>query len=165
MTGFTAHMKTEPAPRVRPYALRQNRIPILRHRPRLEVAEGDVARLTVEGGAIHRIPDTPSSPMRWRMTSSGSWSLATGRPLTRERNGDDVIPRKLVAREVEAPARAAAGVFEDANGDRPDVHDGIICVYISLGRFRNPASIGGRPNGNEELITSYAWQLARLCGR
>ncbi len=39
-------------------------------------------------------------------------------------NGDGGIPRELVAREVEALAREAAGVLEDANGDRSDVRDG-----------------------------------------
>src|ERR1700733_6003343 len=39
-------------------------------------------------------------------------------------NGDDLIARKLVAREVEALAREATGVLEDANGDLPDVRDG-----------------------------------------
>jgi hypothetical protein len=43
--------------------------------------------------------------------------------VTRE-NGEGVIPRELVAREVEALAREATGVLEDANGDRPDVRDG-----------------------------------------
>jgi len=42
----------------------------------------------------------------------------------------------------------------------------IICVYILLVCFFvNLASIGGRLNGDEGLITSYAWQLACLCGR
>src|SRR5260370_12390765 len=35
----------------------QKRIPILRLRPRLEVVEGDVGKLTVERGAIHRKAD------------------------------------------------------------------------------------------------------------
>jgi hypothetical protein len=35
--------------------------------------------------------------------------------------GDDVISRKLVAREVEALAGEATGVLEDANGDSPVV--------------------------------------------
>jgi hypothetical protein len=34
-------------------------------------------------------------------------------------NGEGVIPRQFVAREVEALVRAATGVLEDANGDRP----------------------------------------------
>jgi hypothetical protein len=36
---------------------RQNRSPILRLGPRLEVVEGDVGELAAEGGAIHRIAD------------------------------------------------------------------------------------------------------------
>ena len=39
-------------------------------------------------------------------------------------NGEGVIPRQFVAREVAALAPAATGVLEDANGDRPDVRDG-----------------------------------------
>src|SRR5258706_5635475 len=35
----------------------QKCVPILRLRPRLEVVEGDVGKLTLERGAIHRIAD------------------------------------------------------------------------------------------------------------
>ena len=41
---------------------------------------------------------------------------------TRE-DGEGVIPRELVAREVEALAREATGVLKDANGDRANVRD------------------------------------------
>ena len=39
-------------------------------------------------------------------------------------NGEGVIPRELVAREVEALACEAPRVLEEANGDGPDVRDG-----------------------------------------
>jgi hypothetical protein len=42
---------------------------------------------------------------------------------TRE-NAHGVIARELVAREVEALAREASGIFEDANCDRPDIWNG-----------------------------------------
>jgi hypothetical protein len=42
---------------------------------------------------------------------------------TRE-DGDDVIAREVVAREVKALAGEAAWVLEEANGDGPDVREG-----------------------------------------
>jgi len=38
-------------------------------------------------------------------------------------NCENVVPRELVAGEVEAPTRKAGWIFEDANGNRPDVRD------------------------------------------
>src|SRR5208282_191251 len=50
--------------------------------------------------------------------------IAKRAPRDARENGHGVIPVELVSREVEALAREATGVFEDANGDRPNVRDG-----------------------------------------
>src|SRR6476661_5322271 len=100
-------------------------------RPRLEVVKGDVGELTAERCAIDREADTvePLVHLGAVLTHAladdvqGDLEIserATGH--TRE-DGNDVVARELVAREVEAPAGEAAWVLEEANGDGPDIRD------------------------------------------
>src|SRR5260370_23892060 len=118
--------------RGRPLCALQKRFPILRLRPRLEVVEGDLGKFMVERGAIHRKSDAvepfvhPGGILAHALADDIERDLVIGEgPAGDAReNGDDVIPRKQVAREVEALAREATGVLEDTNGDRPDVRDG-----------------------------------------
>src|SRR5260370_17665848 len=110
----------------------QKRIPILRLRPRLEVVEGDVGELTAERGAIHRKTDAvepfvhPGGILAHALADDIELDLVIAKRATGDtrENGEGVIPRELVAREVEALAREATGILEDANGDRPNVRDG-----------------------------------------
>src|SRR5712671_7592982 len=110
----------------------QKRLPILRLRPRLEVVEGDVGKLTVERGAIDRVADAIEPFVHFDPVLAHALAddiernlvIGEGAAGDARENGDDVIPRQIVAREVEALAREATGVLEDANGDRPDVRDG-----------------------------------------
>ena len=89
--------------------------------------EGDVGELTAERGAIHRIADAvqPIVHLGGILTHALADDIerdlvivkrATGNALE---NGEGVIPRELVAREVEALAREASRVLEEADGDRP----------------------------------------------
>src|SRR5450631_4343897 len=94
--------------------------------------EGDVGKLTVERGAIHRKADAfkpfvhPGAILPHALADDIERDLIIGERAAGDarENGDDVIPRELVAREVEALAREATGVLEGANGDRSDVRDG-----------------------------------------
>src|SRR5260370_32640007 len=106
-------------------------MPIPRLRPRLEVVEGDVGELTAERGAIHRKTDAvepfvhPNGILIHALADDIERDLVIVKRAAdnARENGEGVIPRELVAREVEALAREAARVLEEADGDRPDVHD------------------------------------------
>jgi hypothetical protein len=108
------------------------RAPILRLCPRLKVAEGDVGELTAERGAIHRKTDAVEPLVHLGGILAHALAddiernlvIAKGVPGDARENGHGVIPVELVSREVEALAREATGVLEDANGDRPNVRDG-----------------------------------------
>ena len=91
--------------------------------------EGDVGKFTPERGAIHCKTDAvepfvhPNGILAHALADDIERDLVIAKGAagdTRE-DGERVIPRELVAREVEALAREATGVLEDANGDRPDV--------------------------------------------
>src|SRR6478672_9750520 len=105
--------------------------PILHLRPRLEVVEIDVGKITAERGAIHRKTDAvepfvhPNGILTHALADDIERDLVIAKGAagdTRE-DGEGVIPRELVAREVEALAREATGVLKDANGDRANVCD------------------------------------------
>jgi hypothetical protein len=108
------------------------RAPILRLCPRLKVAEGDVGELTAERGAIHRKTDAVEPLVHLGGILAHALAddiernlvIAKGAAGDTREDGEGVIPRELVSREVEALAREATGVLEDANGDRPNVRDG-----------------------------------------
>ena len=93
--------------------------------------EGDVGKLTAERGAIHRKTDAvepfvhPNGILAHALADDIERDLviAEGAAGDAREDGEGVIPRELVAREVEALAREATGVLEDANGDRADVRD------------------------------------------
>src|SRR5258706_8733491 len=110
----------------------EERVPILRLRPRLEVVEGNVGELTAERCGIDRVADTVE-PLGHRggvhthaLADDVQRDLQIGERATGDprEDGDDVVARELVAPEVEALACKAAGVLEKANGDGPDVRDG-----------------------------------------
>ncbi len=94
--------------------------------------EGDVGKLTPERGAIHRKTDKvepfihPNGILAYALADDieRDLEIAKGAAGDTREDGEGVIPRELVAREVEALAREATGVLKDANGDRPDVRDG-----------------------------------------
>ena len=110
----------------------EKRVPILCLRPRLEVVEGDVGKLTAERCAIDRVADAVEplvhlgAVLTHALADDVQRDLEIGERATGDarEDGDDVVARELVAREVEALAREAAWVLEDANGDGPDVRDG-----------------------------------------
>ncbi len=94
--------------------------------------ESDVGELTAERGAIHRKTDAVKPFVHLDRILAHALAddiernlvIAKGTPGDARENGHGVIPVELVSREVEALAREATGVFEDANGDRPNVRDG-----------------------------------------
>src|SRR6266436_78379 len=107
-------------------------VPILCLRPRLEVVESDVGELPEERCAIDREAD-PLEPLvhlgavlTHALADDGQRNLEIGKPATGDtrEDGEDVVARELVAPEVEALAREAPWVLEEANGDGPDVRDG-----------------------------------------
>jgi len=93
--------------------------------------EGDVGKFTAERGAINRKADAvepfvhPNGILAHALADDIERDLviAKGAAGDARKICEGVIPRELVAREVEALAGEATGVLEDANGDRPDVHD------------------------------------------
>src|SRR5260370_14157830 len=107
-------------------------MPIPGLRPRLEVVEGDVGELTAERGAIHRKTDAvepfvhPNGILAHALADDIERDLVIVKRAAgnARENGEGVIPRELVAREVEALAREATRVLEEADGDRPHVRDG-----------------------------------------
>ena len=94
--------------------------------------KGDVGKLTAERGAIHRKTDAIEpfvhlGPiLAHALADDIERDLVIGKGAAGDarKYGDGFISRGLVACEVEALAREATGVLEDANGDRPDVRDG-----------------------------------------
>jgi hypothetical protein len=106
--------------------------PILRLRPRLKAVEGDVGEFTAERGAIHGKTDAvepfvhPDGILAHALADDIERDLVIAKRAAGDarESGEGVIPRELVAREVEALAREATGILEDANGDRPNVRDG-----------------------------------------
>jgi len=93
--------------------------------------DGDVGELTAERGAIHRKTDAvepfvhPNGIIAHALADDIERDLVIAKGAagdTRE-DGEGVIPRELVAREVEALAREATGVLKDANGDRANDRD------------------------------------------
>jgi hypothetical protein len=97
--------------------------------------EGDVGEFTAERRAIHRKTDAvgpcihPDRILAHALADHIERELvivAMGKGAADDarENGQGVIPRELVAREVEALPRKVTGVLEHANGDRPDVCDG-----------------------------------------
>src|SRR4029077_107461 len=113
-------------------ALGMKHTPILRLRPSLKVVEGDVGKLTAERGAIHRKTDAVEPFVHLDGILAHALAddierdlvIAKGTAGDARENGEGVIPRELVAREVEALAGEASGLLEDANGDCPDIWDG-----------------------------------------
>src|ERR1700690_427290 len=110
----------------------EERVPVLRPRPELEVVEGDVRELTAKRSAVHRIADAvqpfghPDAVLAHALADDIDRYLVIGEGAAGDarENGDDVIPRELVACELESLAREATRALENANGDRPDVCDG-----------------------------------------
>src|SRR5258706_7045760 len=110
----------------------EERVPILRLRPRLEVVEGNVGELTAERCAIDRVADTVEplvhlgGVLTHALADDVQRDLQIGERATGDprEDGDDVVARELVAPEVEALAFEAAWVLEEANGDGADVRDG-----------------------------------------
>src|SRR5260370_18390603 len=110
-------------------------MPIPGLRPRLEVVEGDVGELTAERGAIHRKTDAvepfvhPNGILAHALADDIERDLVIVKRAAgnARENGEGVIPRELVAREVEALAREATRVLEEADGDRPGFHHGTFC--------------------------------------
>src|SRR4029077_2470481 len=107
-------------------------VAILCLRPRLEVVEGDVGELTAERRAIDRVTDTIEPLVHFGAVLTHALLDDIQRDLeigeratgdTRE-DGDDVVARELVAREVEALACEVTWVLEEANGCAPDVRNG-----------------------------------------
>ena len=112
-------------------ALGMNHAPLLRLSPRLKIVEGDVGKLTPERGAIHRKADAvepfvhPNGILAHALADDIERDLVIAKGAagdTRE-DGEGVIAREFVAREIEALAREATGVLKDANGDRANVRD------------------------------------------
>src|SRR5260370_2745203 len=109
----------------------QKRIPILRLRPRLEVVEGDVGELTAERGASRRNTDAvdPFVDRNGMLADAladdieRDLVIAKGAAGAVREDGQGVIPREFVAREVEALAGEATGLLEDADGERANVRD------------------------------------------
>ena len=113
-------------------ALDMKSTPILSFGPRLEVVEGNVGKFTAKRGAIRRKTDAVEpfvhldGILAHALTDSIERDLVIGKVAagdTRE-NAHGVITCELVAREVEALAGEASGIFEDANCDRPDIWNG-----------------------------------------
>ena len=94
--------------------------------------EGDVGKFTAERGAIHRITDAvkpfvhPDRILAHALADDIERHLLIGKGAAGDarENGEGIIAREIVAREVEALAREASGVLEDTNGDGSDVCDG-----------------------------------------
>jgi hypothetical protein len=94
--------------------------------------KGDVRELTAERCAIDREADTVEPLVHLGAVLTHALAGDVQRDLeigeratgdTRE-DGEDVVAREFVAREVEALAGEAAWVLKEANGDGPDVRDG-----------------------------------------
>src|SRR3984957_13883059 len=110
----------------------EKRVPILPLRPRLEVVKGDVGELTAERRAIEREADTIEPfvhlgpVLTHALADDVHWDLEIGERATGDtrEDGEDVVAGEFVAPEVEALARKAAWVLEEANSDGPDVRDG-----------------------------------------
>ena len=98
-------------------------------RPRLEVVKGDVGKLTAERCAIDREADAvePLVHLDPVLTHALADDVQRDLKISERATGDpgeddeDVVGRELVATEVEALAREAAWILEDANGDSADV--------------------------------------------
>src|ERR1700733_9414253 len=113
-------------------ALLMEYAPILRLRPRLKVMENDVGEFTAQRGTIHRKTDAvepfihPNGILAHALADDIERDLviAKGAACDAREDGEGVIPGELVAREVEALAREATSILEDANGDRSNVRDG-----------------------------------------
>jgi len=90
--------------------------------------KGDVGKFMVERGAIYHKTDAvepfvhPGGILAHALADDIERDLVIGKGAAGDarENGEGVIPRQFVAREVAALAPAATGVLEDANGDRPD---------------------------------------------
>ena len=113
-------------------ALDMKRTPILILGPRSKSLESDVGKFTVKRGAIHRKTDAVEpfvhldGILAYALADNIERDLVIGKVAAGDtgENGHGVIPRELVAREVETLAGEASGVLEDANGDRPDIWNG-----------------------------------------
>src|SRR6266403_577852 len=107
-------------------------MPILHLRPGLEVVEINVGKFTAKRSEIHRKTDAVEPfvhldrILAHRLADDIEWDLIVRKRAAGDsrENGHRVIPRELVACEVEALAGEATGVLEDMNGNRPDVCDG-----------------------------------------
>ena len=83
----------------------EERVPILRLRPRLEVVEGDVGKLTAERCAIDRVADTVEpfvhlgGVLTHALADDVQRDLEIGERATGDtrEDGDDVVARELVA--------------------------------------------------------------------
>src|SRR3984885_3856827 len=105
--------------------------PILFLGPRFEILESNVGKFAAKRGAIHGKTDAVEPFIHLDGILAHALADDVERDLviakratgdTRE-NGEGVIPRELVAREVETLAREATGILEDANRDRANVRD------------------------------------------
>src|SRR6266567_1133324 len=109
----------------------EQRVPILCLGPRLEVVEGDVGEFAAERCAIDGVSDTVEplvhlgAVLTHALADDVQRDLEVGERATGDarEDGDDIVAREVVAREVEALACEAAWVLEEANGDGPDVRD------------------------------------------
>src|SRR6185503_260339 len=110
----------------------QEHVPVLCPRPRREVVEGHVRELAAERCAIDRVADTVEplvhlcAVLAHALADDIQRDLEIGERTTGDtrEDGDDVVTRELVARDVEALACEAAWFLKDANRDGPDVRDG-----------------------------------------
>src|SRR6516164_4662475 len=113
-------------------ALDMKSTPILSFGPRLEIVEGNVGKFTAKRDAIHRKTDAVEpfvhldGILAHTLADDIEWDLVVRKRASGDarENGHRVIPSELVACEVEALAGEASGIFEDTNGNRPDVRDG-----------------------------------------
>ena len=113
-------------------ALDMKSTPILSFGPRLEIVEGNVGKFAAKRGAIHRKTDAVELFVHLGGIRAHALADNVERDLViakvaagdARENAHGLITRELVAREVETLAGEASGIFEDANGDRPDIWNG-----------------------------------------
>src|SRR3954453_24259311 len=112
-------------------ALDRESTPILGLRPRLKAVESDIGKFTAERGAIHR--KTGARKPFVHLDSILAHALADDierdleiakrAPDDAREYGYGVISREFVAREFETFAGESSGIFQNANGDCPDVRN------------------------------------------
>src|SRR5882724_5058293 len=144
----------------------EKHVPILRLRPRLEVVKGDIGELTAERRAIEREADTLEplvhlgAVLTHALADDVRRNLEIGKRATGDarEDSDDVVAREFVAPEVEAFAREAPWVLEEANGDGPDVRH---CDLRERSRRREWRGV----NALRELLLAEIEVLHEIHGR